>query len=259
MPSRPGPRRRRQHARAFHLDHAHAAQPVGGAVIVVADGGMIRLPGRFVNGGARRHATISPSMVRAMVLVSVRWLRLRSHAAAASRRTEAATSRMALSTAERPSGPGRTARRRSSSSRYRQALQVARQQPARPPALQDLRLALGAHLAGVALAARFVGEEAPQPQQHVAQVARVVEDGDHARAERQPGVRAGLQRSGAHPGLSGEAKAPAAPPNRAAWKGRPLRTPPARSSSRWRRLTPNGTSYSPGAPRRPRGRTAWPG
>src|SRR3972149_9211606 len=40
------------------------------------------------------------------------------------------------------------------------------------------------------------------------------------------------------------ANAPAAPPISAAFS--PPATPPARSSSRWRSVTPNGTSYNPG-------------
>ncbi len=46
-------------------------------------------------------------------------------------------------------------------------------------------MALGAHLARVAFAARFVGKEMRQAFQHVAQIAPLVKDHDHTRAEQQ--------------------------------------------------------------------------
>jgi hypothetical protein len=160
-------------------------------------------------------------------------------------RTDQATGAWRSARRWRPSGPARTARRRSSSSRHlaRRALSPGAA-PWMPKTLQDLHLALGAQLAGVALAARFVCEEARQAYQHIAQVALLVEDHHHARAQRQPGSCAGLQRSGAHPG------APVRQRLRLRRRTGRLQLAAHAASqvvaARWRRLAPNGTSYRPG-------------
>ena len=116
---------------------------------------------------------------------------------------------------------------------------------ARRDTLKDFILSLRAHLARIALAARFVREEAAQSQQHIAQIALVVEDHHRAGAERQA-ARPQIFKGQFHIEISsGVAKPPAAPPINIACKWPPV-TPPAKSSMRCRSVTPKGTSYTPG-------------
>ena len=86
---------------------------------------------------------------------------------------------------------------------------------------EQLLLADAADPARDALAARFVAEELGDPAQRVDEVGRLVEDHDHARAERRAdGARVASNVSGMS-SASGPTKTPAAPPSRIARMARP--------------------------------------
>ena len=127
---------------------------------------------------------------------------------------------------------------------------------ARREALQDFVLPLRAQLARIAFAARFVREEAAEPQQHVAQIAFVVEDHHRAGAQRQA-ARAQIFERHLHVQIfvGGKAARRAAQQDDTATcrpSRRPPNLPPDDAASR-RRALHTGRA----APHRRRGRTIW--
>ena len=107
--------------------------------------------------------------------------------------------------------------------------------------VQNLILSLRAELARVAFAAALVGKEVRQPLQHVAHVRALVEDHDHARAERQAG-RAQVLEGQHHVQmfLGGKGARGAAKQHRL--KRAPGMQPAREINSKWRKVMPNGTS-----------------